>query len=151
MAGIGTVVNEAGQCKNAFAFIPKPDHMKLIGGGIHQLENFPVIMACVVFADDIKSKRIFIHVDNTAAQSSLINAGSTNHTSGSFVYLYLDLEQRLHFVPWVSRVSSASNIADGPSRDSFDEIRDLGADGFTFPEEVFNFILDEFLKKTSST
>ena len=82
---------------------------------------------------------------------SLINAGSTNHTSRSLVYLYLDLEQRLQFVPWVSRVNSASNIADGPSRDSFDEVAALGAECFTFPEEVFSFIIEEFQKKMNSS
>ena len=82
---------------------------------------------------------------------SLINAGSTNHTSRSLVYLYLDLEQRLQFVPWVSRVNSASNIADGPSRDSFDEVAALGAECFTVPEEVFSFIIEEFQKKMNSS
>ena len=108
-------------------------------------------MACIAFADDIKSKNIFIHVDNTAAQSSLINAGSTNHTSRSLVYLFLDLEQRLQFIPWVSRINSFSNIADGPSRNSFDEVMALGAEYFVFPEEVFNFIIKEFQKKVAST
>lgn len=115
---------------------------KAVGGKIHQLEILPVIMACFFFSDDIESKRVFIHVDCVAAQSSLINAGSTNHTSRSLVYLYLDLEQRLCFVPWVSR---------GPSRDSFDELRELGAECFVFPEELFNFTIEEFVKKINST
>ena len=105
----------------------KTSDVELIGGKVHQLEICPVVMSCIAFADEIKSKFIFILFDNTAAQSSLIDAGSTNHTSRSLVYLYLDLEQRLQFVPWVSWVGSASNIADGPSRDSFDEVAALGA------------------------
>ena len=105
----------------------KTSDVELIGGKVHQLEICPVVMSCIAFADEITSKCIFILVDNTAAQSSLIDAGSTNHTSRSLVYLYLDLEQRLQFVPWVSWVGSASNIADGPSRDSFDEVAALGA------------------------
>ena len=87
-------------------------------------------MSCVAFADDISSKFIYIHVDNVAAQSALINAGSVNHSSRSLVYLFLDFEQRLKFVPWISRVASASNIADGPSRSSMDEVESLGAECF---------------------
>ena len=152
VAGIGAVlVDDSGNCVKAFSYTPKADDVATIGGKIHQLEILPVVMACIAFADEIKSKNIFIHVDNTAAQSALINAGSTNHTSRSLVYLYLDLEQRLQFVPWVSRVNSFSNIADGPSRNSFDEVLALGAECFDFPEEVFNFIINEFQKKMVST
>ena len=135
VAGIGAVlVDELGRCVKAFSYVPQDySDVELIGGKIHQLEILPVVMSCIAFADEINSNCVFIHVDNTAAQSSLINAGSTNHTSRSLVYLYLDLEQRLQFVPWVSRVSSASNIADGPSRDSFDEVSALGAECFYFP------------------
>ena len=105
-------------------------------------------MSCVAFAEEISSKFIYIHVDNVAAQSALINAGSVNHSSRSLVYLYLDFEQRLKFVPWVSRVASASNIADGPSRSSVAEVEGLGAECFIFPKEVFRFIIQEFIKKS---
>lgn len=152
VAGIGAVlVDEQGACKKAFSFKPWPEHVELVGGKIHQLEILLVVMACIAFEEDIRSKRLFIHVDKSAAQSSLINAGSANHTSRSLVYLYLDLEQRIQFVPWVSRVSSASNIADGPSRNSLEEVRGLGAECFIFPDEVFNYIIDEFLKKLNMT
>ena len=99
-------------------------------------------MSCVAFAEEIHSKFIYIHVGQCGgAQCALINAESVNHSSRSLVYLYLDFEQRLKFVPWVSRVASASNIADGPSRSSMEEVEGLGAECFIFPEEVFRFII----------
>ena len=152
VAGIGAVlVDELGNCRKAFSFTPRSEHVEMIGGRIHQLEILPVVMACIAFEEEIRSKRLFIHVDNSAAQSSLINAGSTNHTSRSLVYLYLDLEQRIQFIPWISRVNSASNVADGPSRNSFEEVQGLGAECFIFPEEVFKYVMDEFLKKLNMT
>ena len=63
------------------------------------------------------------------------------------VYLFLDLEQRLHFRPWISRVSSHSNISDGPSRGSFEELHKLGAECFLFPQEVLTFIMTDFKSK----
>ena len=149
MAGVGAVlVNERGECLKAFSFSPTHDQVQTIGGKIDQLEILPVIIACIAFEEEVRSKRVFFHVDNSAAQSALINAGSINHSSRSLVYLFLDLEQRLQFVPWISRVnSSSSDIADAPSRDSLDEVRDLGAECFIFPREVFDFIIEEFLRK----
>ena len=150
-AGLGAVlVDQHGKCIKAFSYEPTQDDVQVVGGKIHQLEILPVIMSCVAFADDISSKFIYIHVDNVAAQSALINAGSVNHSSRSLVYLFLDFEQRLKFVPWISRVASASNIADGPSRSSMDEVESLGAECFTFPKEVFRFIIQEFIKKLES-
>ena len=147
-AGVGAVlVDEHGRCLKAFSFAPSCDQVQLIGGRIHQLEILPVIMACIAFEESLRSQCVYFHVDNSAAQSALINAGSINHSSRSLVYLFLDIEQRLQFIPWISRVNSASNIADGPSRNSLDEVRDLGAECFVFPSEVFDFIIKEFLKK----
>ena len=150
-AGLGAVlVDQHGKCIKAFSYEPTQDDVQVVGGKIHQLEILPVIMSCVAFADDISSKFIYIHVDNVAAQSALINAGSVNHSSRSLVYLFLDFEQRLKFVPWISRVASASNIADGPSRSSMDKVESLGAECFTFPKEVFRFIIQEFIQKLES-
>ena len=147
-AGVGAVlVDEHGRCLKAFSFTPSCDQVQLIGGRIHQLEILPVIMACIAFEESLRSQCVYFHVDNSAAQSALINAGSINHSSRSLVYLFLDIEQRLQFIPWIPRVNSASNIADGPSRNSLDEVRDLGAECFVFPSEVFDFIIKEFLKK----
>ena len=114
------------------------------------MEIVSVILSCLAFEEEI-SKPGFFHVDNTSAQSALINAGSSNHSSSSLLYFFLDMdiEQRLQFRPWISRVSSFLNIADGPSRGSFAEVEHLGALCFEFPAEVFDYILDEFKCKKS--
>ena len=147
-AGLGAVlVRGAGNCLKASGYIPSEEDVMKLGRGIHQLEILPVIMACIAFDEEVRHKPVFFHVDNAAAQAALINAGSTNHLSNSLVYLFLDLEQRLHFRPWISRVSSHSNISDGPSRGSFEELHKLGAECFLFPQEVLTFIMTDFKSK----
>ena len=137
----GVLVDSEGNCLSAFSFIPSSSQIEEAGGGIHQLEILPVILACVAYEDSLRHRPVYFHVDNTAAQAALINAGSSNHSSNSLVYLFLDLEQKLQFRPWISRVSSHSNIADGPSRGSFKEVESLGAKTFMFPHNVFDLIL----------
>jgi len=149
-AGLGAVlVDEFGTSRHSLMNRDKRKYNSF-GGKIYQLEILPMIMSCVAFAEEISSKCIYIHVDNVAAQCALINAGSVNRSSRSLVYLYLDFEQRLKFIPWVSRVASSSNIADGPSRSSTEEVMGLGTERFKFPEEVFRFIIQEFIKKSDS-
>ena len=138
-----------GNCLSAFSFIPTSLQIEEAGGGMHQLEILPVILACISFEEHLRHRPVYFQVDNTAAQAALINAGSSNHSSNSLVYLFLDLEQKLELRPWISRVSSFSNIADGPSRGSFHEVEALGAHCFTFPPEVFDLVLKEFKARNS--
>ena len=145
----GVLVDSEGNCLSAFSFIPSSSQIEEAGGGIHQLEILPVILACVAFEESLRHRPVYFHVDNTAAQAALINAGSSNHSSNSLVYLFLDLEQKLQFRPWISRVSSHSNIADGPSRGSLEEVESLGAKTFMFPHNVFDLILKEFKNRNA--
>ena len=117
--------------------------MKRPGGSQETLEG----KKCVAFDEEICHKPVFFHVDNTAAQAALMNAGSSKNLSNSLVYLFRDLEQRLKFRPWICRVCSHSNISDGPSGGSFDELRKLGAECFHFPQEVLEFIMADFKSK----
>ena len=149
-AGLGAVlVNSDGECLQALSFTPNEEQVKDLGNGIHQLEILPVTMACIAFEEHV-CRPAYFHVDNTAAQSALINVGSSNHSSRSLVYLYLDLEQRLQLRPWISRIGSVSNIADGPSRGWFGEVEGLGAKCFEFPEKVLFYVLEDFKKKRGS-
>ncbi len=55
-------------------------------------------------------------------------------------------EARRSLFTWYTRVPSESNIADGPSRLSFDLVKRLGAivDDFTVPEDIVAGELGEF-------
>ena len=85
------------------------------------------------------------HIDNSAAQSALINAGSSNQFSSAIVYTYLELEQHLQLRPWFARVGTYSNIADGPSRGDYALVESLGADVTTVTERCFEFIVERIL------
>ena len=111
----------------AFGYSIPETKSREVGGKIHQIELLPIVMACVAFGEDIRCRATMFHIDNTAAQSALINAGSSNQFSSSIIYTYLELEQRLQLRPWFARVGTYSNIADGPSRGDFALVRKLGA------------------------
>ncbi len=86
-AGVGAVVvSEAGVVIRAFGYSISEETSKDLGGKIHQIELLPMVMACVAFGEDIRNRAVMFHIDNTAAQSALVNAGSSNEYSSSIVY-----------------------------------------------------------------
>ena len=104
-AGVGGVlISSEGLICKAFGYSIPEATSKEIGGKIHQIELLPTVMACIAFGEDIRNRATMFHIDNTAAQSALINAGSSNQYSSSIVYTYLELEQHLQLRPWFARV-----------------------------------------------
>ena len=141
----GVLTSHDGRVLKAFGYSISKMRSKEIGGKIHQIELLPMVMACVVFGEDIRGRAVMFHIDNSAAQSALINAGSSNQFSSAIVYTYLELEQHLQLRPWFARVGTYSNIADGPSRGDYILVKSLGADVTTVTEECFEFIVERIL------
>ena len=145
-AGVGGVLTTSeGLVYKAFGYSIPETKSREVGGKIHQIELLPIVMACVAFGEDIRCRATMFHIDNTAAQSALINAGSSNQYSSSIIYTYLEHEQHLQLRPWFARVGTYSNIADGPSRGDFALVRKLGATVKEFTEDVFDFIIDRIV------
>ena len=136
----GVLTSHDGRVLRAFGYSISKVRSKEIGGKIHQIELLPMVMACVVFGEDIKGRAVMFHIDDSAAQSALINAGSSNQFSSAIVYTYLELEQHLQLRPWFARVGTYSNIADGPSRADYALVESLGADVTTVTERCFEFM-----------
>ena len=67
-----------------------------------------------------------LFVDNDSARHALIRGGSPSSASAYLVSAFWKAETALLAYVWVERVPSASNIADGPSRLCFDQVRELG-------------------------
>ena len=84
---LGLLVSEAGVVIRAFGYSSSEETSKDLGGKIHQSELLPMVMACLAFGEDIRNRPVMFHIDNTAAQSALINAGSSNEYSSSIVYI----------------------------------------------------------------
>ena len=78
-AGAGGVLTSCdGKVLKAFGYSIPKQRSQEIGGKIHQIELLPTIMVCVAFGEDIRGRAVMFHIDNSAAQSALINAGSSN-------------------------------------------------------------------------
>ena len=60
-------------------------------------------------------------LDNVAARSSYIKGAGANISAASFIKEFVQLEARLRIYSWLARVPSHSNVADSPSRLSFDD------------------------------
>ena len=141
----GVLTSNDGRVLKAFGYsIPKKRSVE-IGGKIHQIELLPIVLACIVLGEDVKERATMFHIDNSAAQSALINAGSSNLFSSAIVYTYLELEQHLQLRPWFARVGTYSNIADGPSRGDYALVRSLGAEIVEVTEECFEFVVSRIL------
>ena len=76
-----------------------------------------------------------LFVDNDSARHALIKGGSPSQASAQLVGLFWTAEAHLRSYVWVERVASSSNIADGPSRLEFVEVRRLGAE-WSEPKQI---------------
>ena len=69
---------------------------------------------------------MILFVDNDGARHALIKGYTPSLASAHLVASFWESEAALASYCWVERVPSPSNIADGPSRLSFDEVVGLG-------------------------
>ena len=148
--GIGAVlVTHQGTPIEAFGLSIPDDLAKKVGTHIHQFEILPVLLACIAFDKRLEDMAVMFHIDNSAAQSALINAGSRNADSRSIVYAYLAIEQKLRFRPWFARVGSHSNVSDGPSRQDFQWLKEKGVKTYNFPLQAFEYVVEQLLVNAS--
>ena len=94
---------------------------------ICQLELLAVVVALLTFPDLFAGRLVHIFVDNEAAKSNLISGYSPHPDSARLVHEYHVQVAHLTCYPWLSFVYSQDNIADLPSRASFQLLRRLKA------------------------
>ena len=83
---------------------------------ISALEVLPVYLARAIWAKLMLHRRIFFYIDNDAARHSLIIAASPAPSIARALRAIVLHQARVPTFAWYSRVPSASNIADEPSR-----------------------------------
>ena len=83
-----------------------------------------------------RGRRILLFVDNDSARFALIKGYTPSVASARLVAAFWEMEACLASYCWIDRVPSASNIADGPSRLTFDEVVELG--GLVRPAPQYN-------------
>ena len=83
---------------------------------IAQAELLPVVTAKRTWGSLLAGAHIIWFVDNEAARAALIRSTSQAPASRELVLLSVASDLRLGASSWYSRVPTAANVADGPSR-----------------------------------
>jgi len=93
---------------------------------IGNLEAVAVVLGLATFADDLSGCDTLVYVDNQGVMFGFMNgvarAPETAAMVGEFWLKAAALEASFFF--W--RVETHANVADGPTRDSFDDVLRLG-------------------------
>ena len=93
---------------------------------IGQTELLAVPLAKLVWGQHMGDKGLILFIDNESARHALIGGYSPQAASSTLVAASARLDSSLGVWQWAARVPSPSNLADGPSRLDFDEVKRLG-------------------------
>ena len=92
-----------------------------INKDIQFYETEAVLGALALWQEELRGRRILIFVDNTSSQGGICKGYSKNDSVTGLVTEIWHLLSSIQASPWVERVVSEMNIADGPSRGNFEE------------------------------
>ncbi len=94
---------------------------------IFEAELLPYVVALHLWAAELKGASCFIYIDNEAAKSSWINGTADLLHARRMIHVGVSKEAELEVSPYFCRVPTHSNLADDPSRGSFDLCERMGA------------------------
>lgn len=92
-----------------------------------QLEILAGPLAISTWHNLIHRRQLIHFVDNDSAASCLVKGYSQKTDSSALVGTYWLAVSDCQAEPYIDRVESKSNLADGPSRLAFQEVLDLGS------------------------
>ena len=118
-------------------------------GSIHaiaQCELLPVLIALRTWSSDIQGRYLLVFVDNNAVLDSLIKGNTGCLASLELLSLTCACMMRLGCVPWITRVPSSSNIADGPSRSDFSLVSQMPSSKEVKPCVPTEFSMDTVVR-----
>ena len=94
---------------------------------IYELELLPVLIAMQVWGNLCAFQQVVYFLDNEPARIGMIKGSGGTPTADRIISKAARCECELGQHAWYARVSSHANIADDPSRFSFDRLHRLGA------------------------
>ena len=92
---------------------------------IGPVEMYAVILARSTWKAEVGGRRIIYFVDHCGVMNSYIKGSSADKTWRKLLFEFEKLEANHPSIPWFCRVASQSNIADGPSRGVWSEMKKL--------------------------
>ena len=108
---------------------------------IAQAELLPVLIAFKAFPERLRGRMALIFLDNEGARAGLVAASSSVESNSELIHAITQLEDQLLVKAWYSRVPTASNCADPPSRGKMREtIQRFGAKEVSMPVPIPEWI-----------
>ena len=89
---------------------------------IGQTELYAVVISRLVWAKYIDNQRCIFFIDHGGVMSACIKGNAKDISWRSLLLKMEEYDELAPVIGWFTRVPSASNIADGPSRGKFDEL-----------------------------
>lgn len=83
---------------------------------VSQVEAVAASVLLSTFESELAGCSLIVFEDNRGAQSALLRGASKSVLSAELALAFWWLAAKGDVIPWLERVNSASNIADGPSR-----------------------------------
>lgn len=87
---------------------------------IFEAETLSAVLACILWGEHIAHRRCFLFVDNEGTKFALLKGFAENAIVDHLAEMFVEWEVKRHSLLWISRVASASNIADAPSRNDLE-------------------------------
>ena len=94
---------------------------------IYELELLPMLVAELVWGKLFKGSQVVLYGDNDAARASFIAGRASTQVRELIMSSFVSHELQLQLKTWFSRVPTASNKADGPSRMDCELVEKLGS------------------------
>ena len=89
---------------------------------IFELELLPVWIALSEWEGHLKHSQCVFYLDNEAAKGALVRGATDAGIGAVLVSAFVVSELQCQVKVWFSRVPTSSNVADGPSRMSFEDL-----------------------------
>lgn len=89
------------------------------------VELYACVVALIHWKPKVGSRRAILFVDNWPALINVLVKGTASLPEWRRLLFFLEDPCKENFMLWVARVPSASNISDGPSRGSLEELEFL--------------------------
>ena len=127
----GVLLSPCGRCQEHFServpAVLMHSFLSVSENPIYELELLPILVSYRAWGQRMKGAQLVVYLDNDAARHSLIRGVAGTPNGSVILDRILQLEDALSLKVWYARVPTHSNIADGPSRGSCDEVQGLGS------------------------
>ena len=123
----GVLVSPAGHFASAFSFCLSASDLSKLGYPskktiIFEADLLAVIVSFVLWQRVLKGRPCVAYVDNNGTRDVCISGSARTSPGKELVEKLLAVEDSAGVVSWFARVPSSSNVADGPSRGSCDDV-----------------------------